>query len=100
MESEIDRLHAELRQSLDRETDIRAKGRRAVKALEDKQEVEATIHNSQKEENKKLHEEAQKTDAVVIGLRELFEKKKVLGNRSLRMEAWSRIDSQHGRLYL
>ena len=53
-ESKIDHLRTELRQSLDRETDIRAKVRRTVKALEDKFEVEAAAHNTTKEENRKL----------------------------------------------
>ena len=47
-----------------------------MKALEDKLEAETTTHTSTKEENKKLHEEAQKAEVVVTGLRELLEKKK------------------------
>ena len=56
-ESEIDRLRSELRQSSDREKDIRAKGRKAVKALEEKLEAEAAAHTRTKEENTKLWEE-------------------------------------------
>ena len=75
-ESKIDRLRVELRQSSDKEEDIRAKGRRAVKALEDKLEAETTEHTSTKEENVKLQEEAKKTKAVIKGLWEILEKKK------------------------
>ena len=47
-----------------------------MKALEDKLETETTAHTNTKEENKKLCEEAQKTEVVITGLRELLEKKK------------------------
>ena len=43
-ETEIDRLHTELCQSSDRETNIRAKGRKAIKALEDKLQAEEVAH--------------------------------------------------------
>ena len=103
-ESKIDRLRAELRQSSDREKDVWAKGRRAVKALEDKLEAETATHTRTKEENRKLCEEAQKTEAVITGLRELLEKKKAWYDeqlereRELKHQVEVRLNNEMGRL--
>ena len=74
--TKIDRLRIELHQSSSREVDIRAKGRRAAKALEDKLDAEIAAHISTKEEKRKLQEEAKKTKAIIAGLRKLIERKK------------------------
>ena len=76
-ESEIDHLRAELRQSSDREKDIRANGRKAVKTLEEKLVAETAQHTWTKEENAQLREEAKKSEAAIAGLQALLEKKKV-----------------------
>ena len=79
-ESEIDRLRAELRQSSDRETDIRAKGRKAIKDLDEKLTTESAAQAITKEANSKLREEANKMEGVNKGLRELLEKQKAWYN--------------------
>ena len=53
-EMEIDCLRSELRQSSDREANIRVKGRKAVKTLQDKLDVEVAAHGQKKEEKEKL----------------------------------------------
>ena len=53
-ESEISCLRAELRQSSNKETHIRAKGRWAIKDLEDKLTAESASHARTKELNSKL----------------------------------------------
>ena len=78
--SEIDRLHVELRESSDRECDIRAKGRKAVKGLKDKLIVESAAHALMKDANSKLREEVGKMEEVNKGLRELMEKRKAAHN--------------------
>ena len=59
-ESEIDRLQSELRQSSDREADIRAKGRKAVKEIWEKLDAKVVVHCQTKAERDKLHEERTK----------------------------------------
>ena len=56
-QSEIDWLRFELRQSSDRGTDIRAKGRKAIKVLEEKLGNEQKAYAVTKEEKAKLQEE-------------------------------------------
>ena len=85
-ESEIDHLRAELCQSSDRETNIRAKGCKAIKAREEKLRVETTTHTITKEENSKLWEIVSKMEGVNIGLQELLEKKKVWYDEQLVLE--------------
>ena len=76
-ETEIDRLKLELCQSSNREGDIRAKGCKAVKTLQEKLHVEVAAHGRTKEEKEKLQEEARKKETVIMTLRELAQKKKV-----------------------
>ena len=83
---EIDRLRSELRQSLDRETDIRAKGHKAVKVLEEKLGNEEKPHAAIKEEKGKLQEEFHKLEKINTGLGELLEKKKVWYEEQLTKE--------------
>ena len=85
-ESEIDRLHAELRQSSDRECDIWAKGRKAVRDLEEKWTAESAAHALTKEANNKLREEMGKLEGVNKGLRELMDKRKEAHNEQLQQE--------------
>ena len=75
-DTDIDRLHVELRQSSNKEADIRAKGRWVAKALEDKLNAEIATDISTKEGKRKLQEEAKKTKAIIAGLRELIIRKK------------------------
>ena len=59
-EMEIDCLRSELRQSSDREANIRAKGYKAAKTLQDKLDSEVVAHGGIKEEKEKMQEEASK----------------------------------------
>ena len=67
-------------------------------------EAEAAVHNNTKEENKKLHEEAQKMEAVVIRLLELLETKKAWYNeqlvreRELTHQVEVRLNNEKGQL--
>ena len=85
-ESIIDSLHAQLRQSSDRETDIQAKGWRTIKGLDDKVTAESAAHALTKKANSKLREEASKMEGVNKGLREMLEKRKVCYNEQLEKE--------------
>ena len=62
--SEFDHLRSELRQSLDREVDIQAKGCKRVKTIQDKLDAEVVAHGQTKEERDKLHEEGTKKEAT------------------------------------
>ena len=73
----------ELRQSSDRECDIRAKGRKAIKGLEDKLTAESSAHTLTKDANSKLREEVGKMEELNKGLRELMEKRKTAHNDQL-----------------
>ena len=86
VESKIDLLHSELRHSSDREKDIQAKGRKAVKDLEEKLKAEAAAHTRTKEENSKLREGAQKSETAITRLRALLEKKKTWFDEQLVRE--------------
>ena len=72
-ESEIDRLRGELRQSSERERDIRAKGRKAVKSLEEQLSMEHTEHDLTTDANNKLREEVSKLEGVNQRLRKVLE---------------------------
>ena len=85
-ESEIDRLRAELQQSSDRERDIRAKGRKSVKGIEEKLTTESAAHALTKDANSKLREEVGKIEELNKGLRELMEKRKAAHNEQLEQE--------------
>ena len=66
--------------------DIRAKGRKAIKTLEDKLDAEVVAHGWMKEEYKKLQKEANKKDAMIKGLWELADKKKAWYEEQLAHE--------------
>ena len=75
-----------------------------MKALEDKLEAEIAAHTRTKQENRKLRDEAQKTEAVIMGLRELFERKKawydekLVRERELKHQVEVRLNNEMGRL--
>ena len=75
-ETEINRLQLELCQSSDREADIRAKGRKAVKTIQDKLDAEIAAHGRTKEERDKLHEEGIKKETIISALQEAAQKKR------------------------
>ena len=50
--------------------DIRAKGRKAVKTIQDKLDAEIAAHGRTKEERDKLHEEGIKKENIISALRE------------------------------
>ena len=83
---EIDRLRAELHQSSDRETNICAKGRKAIKNLEHQLQAKVATHKATKEEYEKLREESNKKDVATKGLRELADKKKTWYEEKLVQE--------------
>ena len=63
-ESEIDRLRGELQQSSERERDIRAKGRKAVKSLEEQLAMEHSAHDVTTNATNRLREEVSKLEDV------------------------------------
>ena len=75
-ESEIDRLRGELRQSSERERDIRAKGRKAVKRLEEQLAMEHLAHDVTTSANNRLQEEVNKLEDVNQRLRSVLEERK------------------------
>ena len=66
----------ELRESSDRECDIRAKGRKSVKSIEEKLTTESAAHALTKDANSKLCEEVGKIEELNKGLRKWMEKRK------------------------
>ena len=72
-ESEIDRLRGELQQSSERERDIRTKGRKAVKSLEEQLSMQHATHNLTTDVNNKLREEVSKLEDVNQRLRKVLE---------------------------
>ena len=72
-ESEIDRLRGELRQSSERERNIRVKGQKAVKSLEEKLSMEHAAHDLTTYANNKLREEVSKLEGVNQRLRKVLE---------------------------
>ena len=72
-ESEIDCLRGELRQSSERERDIQAKGRKAVKILEEQLSMEHAAHDLTTYANNKLREEVSKLEGVNQRLRKVLE---------------------------
>ena len=75
-ESEIDRLRGELRQSSERERDIRAKGRKAIKSLEEQLAMEHSAHDVTTGANNRLQEEVKKLEDVNQRLRSVLEERK------------------------
>ena len=75
-ESEIDRLRGELRQSSERERDIRAKGRKAVRKLEEQLAMEHSAHDVTTSENNRLQDEVTKLEDVNKRLRSVLEERK------------------------
>ena len=75
-ESEIDRLRGELRQSSERERDIRAKGRKAVRRLEEQLAMEHSAHDVTTSENNRLQDEVTKLEDVNKRLRSVLEERK------------------------
>ena len=75
-ESEIDRLRGELRQSSVRERDIRAKGRKAVRRLEEQLATEHSAHDVTTSKNNRLQDEVTKLEDVNKRLRSVLEERK------------------------
>ena len=75
-ESEIDRLRGELRQSSEREREIRAKGRKAVRRLEEQLAMEHSAHDVTTSENTRLQDEVTKLEDVNKRLRSVLEERK------------------------
>mgnify|MGYP006905976982 CR=1 FL=1 len=86
------------------EIDVRAKGRKAIKALEEKLGAEEKAHVVTKEEKDKLQEEFLKLQAVNTGLLEVLDKKKVWYEEQLTEERESlhqekiRLRKEMGRM--
>ena len=87
MKSEVDRLRGELRQSSDKERDIRPKGRKAVKSLEEKLTMEYTAHGLTTDANSKLREEVSKLEGVNQKLRDVLEERKAWYDEKLKHES-------------
>ena len=76
VESKIDRLRGELRQSSERERDIRAKGRQAVRRLEEQLAVEHSAHDITTSANNRFQEEVRKLEDLNQRLRSVVEERK------------------------
>ena len=85
-ESEIDCLRGELRQSSERERDIQAKGRKAVKILEEQLSMEHAAHDLTTYANNKLREEVSKLEDVNQRLRNELEERKAGYEEQLKHE--------------
>ena len=85
-ESEIDCLRGELRQSSERERDIQAKGRKAVKILEEQLSMEHAAHDLTTNVNNRLREEVSKLKHVNQRLWNVLEERKVGYEEQLKHE--------------
>ena len=93
-ESEIDLLRSELHQSSDKEADIREKGCKAVKTIQDKLDAEIAAHGRTKEERDKLHEEGNKKETTIMALHEAAQKKQEWYDEQIENECQLRLMSK------